>query len=169
MKWAKTVALTEIVLRGHIFNWFWRNHELHHSVRGNVLAQVITRYLKRYLPAAAAVVEKKPIKNDEKEKIFTIWLQGEENAPALVKSCFRSIRRHCKQELIVLDEKTIFDYISLPKEILEKYKKGKIKHAHFADICRVELLYEHGGIWMDSTCFVTGPIPDWLVEQDFFV
>ena len=31
------------------------------------------------------------------------------------------------------------------------------------------MLYEHGGIWLDSTCFVTAPIPDWIINQDFFV
>ena len=107
--------------------------------------------------------------NDKNDKIFTLWLQGEDNAPPLVKACFRSVRRHCKQELVVLDEKTVFDYISLPDVIIEKRKKGKISHAHFADICRVELLYNHGGYWLDSTGFVTAPIPDWIEQEDFFV
>ena len=79
------------------------------------------------------------------------------------------MRRHCKQELIVLDENSVFDYITLPQEIVGKYRAGKIARAHFADICRVELLYEHGGFWLDSTGFATAPIPDWIVEQDFFV
>lgn len=169
MNLARIYALSTIILRGHILNPFWHNRVVRHTKRGNILATVIPNYLKRYLPAASAIPERKPVKNDDKEKIFTIWLQGEDKAPALVKACFRSIRKHCKQELIVLDEKTLFDYISLPQVIVEKYKKGKIKPAHFADICRVELLYEHGGFWLDSTDFATGPIPDWIVEQDFFV
>jgi len=162
-------AMTDLIVRAHILNWFWRPRSVRRAIRSDILAKALPRYFRRYLPAAAAIPERKPQKNDKNEKIFTLWLQGEENAPELVKACFRSIRRHCKQELVVLDENTIFDYITLPKEIIEKRKKGMIKHAHFADICRVELLYEHGGIWLDSTAFVTAPIPDWIIKEDFFV
>jgi hypothetical protein len=169
MKIAKFFALSEVVLRGHIFNPLWWPREKRREKRYKVILSVIPRYFKRYLPAAAAIAERKVVKDDANEKIWTLWLQGEENAPALVKSCFRNIRKNCKQELVVLDENTVFDYITLPKEIIAKYKAGKIKRAHFADICRVELLYEHGGFWLDSTGFATSQIPDWIVREDFFV
>ena len=51
----------------------------------------------------------------------------------------------------------------------DKWKKGKIKPAHFTDICRLELLYQHGGIWADATDFIASPFPDWLMKADFFV
>ena len=162
-------AMCDIVWRAHILNWFWRPRAVRRKIRSDILADAIPKYLERYLPAAAAIEERPVENNDANEKIFSLWLQGEDNAPPLVKACFRSIRRHCKQELVVLDEKTVFDYITLPPEIMEKRRAGKIKNAHFADICRVELLYEHGGFWLDSTAFVTAPIPDWIVQQDFFV
>ena len=44
-----------------------------------------------------------------------------------------------------------------------------MKAAHFADICRVDLLYRHGGVWMDATCYLDAPFPEWLWEADFFV
>jgi mannosyltransferase OCH1-like enzyme len=169
MSLGRILALSDIILRGHVLNWFWRSREKRRQVRSDILANVIPRYFKRYLPAAAKIPERKVVNNDKNEKIFTLWLQGEEKAPPLVKACFRSVRKHCKQELVVLDENTVFDYITLPEEIMAKRRAGKIKHAHFADICRVELLYEHGGIWLDSTGFATGPIQDWIIEQDFFV
>ena len=169
MGMARTFALFNIVMRAHILNWFWRDRAKRRAVRCVILADAIPKYFRRYLPAAVAIPERKVVKDDKNEKIFTLWLQGEDNAPPLVKACFRSVRRHCKQELVVLDEKTIFDYITLPPEIMKKRRAGKIGHAHFADICRVELLYEHGGFWLDSTGFVTGPIPDWIVKEDFFV
>ena len=169
MGFGRILALTDIIIRGHILVPFWWSREHRRAKRCKVLTSAIPRYFKRYLPAAAAIPERKVVKDDENEKIWTLWLQGEEKAPPLVKACFRSIRKHCKQELIVLDENTVFDYITLPKEIIEKRKQGKIKHAHFADICRVELLYEHGGFWLDSTGFATSEIPDWITKQDFFV
>ena len=168
MNLARAIAMSDVILRGHILNWFWRSREHRRAVRSDVISKIIPKFFKRYLPAAAAIPERKVVKNDKNEKIFTIWLQGEENAPELVKACFRSVRKNCKQELVVLDEKTLFDYIKLPDVIMEKRKKGMIKNAHFADICRVELLYNYGGFWLDSTGFATGPIPDWIVKEDFF-
>ncbi len=169
MNIAKMWAMTRVVMLGHVFNPLWRSRAHRRAVRSDVISRIIPDYFKRYLPAAAAIPERAVVHDDEHEKIFTIWLQGEENAPDLVKACFRSVRRHCEQELVVLDENTVFDYITLPQEIVEKYRAGKIARAHFADICRVELLYEHGGFWLDSTGFVTAPIPDWIQKQDFFV
>ena len=169
MKIAKLWAMTRVALHGHILNWLWRSREHRRAVRSDVISRIIPDYFKRYLPAAAAIPERAVVHDDKNEKIFTIWQQGEENAPDLVKACYRSVRRNCKQELIVLDDNTFERYITLPREIIDKYRAGKIARAHFADICRVELLYEHGGFWLDSTGFVTAPIPDWIIEQDFFV
>lgn len=169
MKFSRTWALTDIAIRAHILNPIWWSRDHRRARRCEVAANAIPRYLKRYVPKSGTVPEAKVIKDDKGEKIFTLWLQGEENAPALVKACFRSIRHNCTQELVILDENTIWDYIDLPEIIKEKRRRGQIKNAHFADICRVELLYRHGGIWLDSTGFATAPIPKWIIDQDFFV
>ncbi len=162
-------ALTDIVVRAHILNPVWWSRDRRRVRRCNVAKVAIPRYLKRYVPEAGTLPERKVVKDDANEKIYTIWLQGEDKAPPLVQACFRSIRKNCTQELVILDENTVFDYITLPEEIVAKYRAGKIARAHFADICRVELLYTHGGIWLDSTAFVTAPIPDWIIKEDFFV
>lgn len=169
MKLSRMWAMTKVAVFGHILNWPWRSRVHRRAVRSDVISKIIPQYFKRYLPAAAEIPERKVEKNDKNDKIFTLWLQGEDNAPPLVKACFRSVRKNCKQELIVLDENTVFDYITLPDYIMEKRKAGKIAHAHFADICRVELLYNHGGYWLDSTGLATAQIPKWISDQDFFV
>ena len=169
MNLARTWALTKIVVQSHILNWIWRPRARRSAVRCDVLSRVAPEYFRRYLPAAAAVKETPVINDDKNDKIFTIWQQGEEHAPALVQACWRSIRKHCSQELVILDDKTLPQYIDLPDVIWEKYRAGKIRRAHFADICRVELLYKYGGYWMDSTDFATGPIPKWISDLDFFM
>ncbi len=169
MNFARFIATSKLVLVGHILNWHFFDRVARRRVRTDATAKIVSNYFKRYLPAVVSVPEVDVVHDDAHDKIWTLWLQGEENAPALVRACFRSVRRHCKQELVVLDAKTVFDYISLPEEIVQKYRDGKIGHAHFADICRVELLYRYGGYWLDSTGFVTAPIPDWIEKQDYFM
>ncbi len=167
MKLKRFLAKTYILFFGHIFNWLWRSSKHRRDVRGGVIAKEAEWYFRQYLPKN--MPEQKIKETKDNDVVYTMWLQGEDNAPGLVKSCFRSMRRNLKQKIVILDEKNIFDYISLPDVILEKRKKGLIKNAHFADICRVELLYEHGGYWLDATAFVTQAMPDFISDSDFFM
>jgi len=127
------------------------------------------RYLRRYAPQVSRIVPSSGDSSKEPERAFTIWYQGEEQAPPLVKACFRSMRRNLNQELVVLDEKTLFDWITLPDYIVRKWREGKILHTQFSDICRIELLYEHGGLWFDATDFVTAPVPQYIMDEDVFL
>lgn len=89
--------------------------------------------------------------------IWWCWLQGEENAPNLCKACLESLRRNLSDfEIRVITEKNIWNYISVPDFIKEKYKNGTISRTHFSDILRTCLLVEHGGTWIDSTVYCTG-------------
>lgn len=159
-----------LLLEGHFLNPVWDGEERHRARRCKAFGRILMDYMrKNWLQAADNVPVTPVIRNDHEERIFTLWLQGEEQAPDIVKSCFASIRKHCTQPLVILDGKTVFDWITLPEAIVEKYRAGKIKPAHFADICRVELLHTYGGYWLDSTCYVSATIPAWITEHDFFV
>jgi len=159
-----------LFFRAHVLNFLWLPREVRRENRRATLAASLPWYFKRNCMAGVRKLEDRiPDRTDEKDKIWSIWFQGEENAPELVKACFRSIRSHCREELVVIDSKTLRDYITLPETIMRKYESGKMKAAHFADICRLELLYEHGGYWIDSTCFLTAPVPDFIRREDFFV
>jgi hypothetical protein len=148
--------------------------------------KVLDRYFDRFLPAAELVGDTGAGVTSGasasvgvvgavgavggKENIFSLWLQGEDQAPPLVTACMRSIRRNCtEQQLVVLDQKSLFDYIDMPGWIMDKYRGGKMRAAHFADVARVELLHNHGGFWLDATCFATAPIPKFIVDEEFFV
>ena len=156
-------------LHGHILNPFWRDRDYRRRKRYEATATSVLGYLSRYKKAIRDCNPPAVSTADEPERAFTIWFQGEENAPELVKACFRSMRRNLTQELVVIDEKSIFSWISLPDYIIDKWRKGLISHTHFSDICRVELLYEHGGLWLDSTNYMTSPVPEYIMNEDFFV
>lgn len=104
-----------------------------------------------------------------KRIIWTVWWQGEENAPLLVKVCLNSIRKNANgAELIVITKSNYKQYIEIPDYILEKNKKGYICNAVLSDIARFLLLEKYGGLWLDATIYVASPIPPKYFEYIFF-
>lgn len=169
-RWRYLAGKTGYVLKGHVLNWPWLSRDRRRDIRYRNAARWAEWYLRKYHPFISALRhEETPQVSDEKERIFTIWQQGEDTAPEIVKSCIASMRRRSGMEVVVIDENNLSDWIRLPDEIMKKWRQGKIRGAHFSDICRVELLYQHGGIWLDATGYVTSPVPDEILREDFFI
>ncbi len=110
------------------------------------------------------------IDSGERNKtIWTCWLQGEQQAPVIVQKCLQSIRENNKDyKVVVIDETNLDNFVSFPDYIIEKYKKGIISRTHFSDLIRLELLDVYGGVWIDSTFFLTGPLPEYITQPPFF-
>lgn len=104
-------------------------------------------------------------------KVWVSWMQGVENAPALVQRCYRSLHENLKdREIILITSENLKDYTDMPSWVLEKYEKGLITHTHFSDLLRLELLCKHGGTWIDSTVFCSGgSIPSYMLDSDLFM
>jgi len=100
--------------------------------------------------------------------VWSMWLQGEENAPDTVKLCLASIKKFYPN-VTIITENNFSDYIDIPEVIYEKYKKGIIRHCHFSDLIRVCLLEKYGGIWLDATCFLTSPVPEYILKEPFYI
>lgn len=92
------------------------------------------------------------------DTIWWCWLQGLESAPDIVKACYRSVQSLEKfgKRIVVLDSENLFEYVSLPSYVVEKYQQGMIGMAHFADLVRLELLTSRGGTWIDATAWIAG-------------
>lgn len=115
-------------------------------------------------------VEDKPLGNVIPRIIWIFWYQGLENAPEIVKECINSIKSHCPDyKIIVLDETNLEKYVVLPDIIQEKMKSKAISMAHYSDMVRLSVLLQNGGIWMDSTCYMTGPMPSYIERSSFFM
>lgn len=99
------------------------------------------------------------------------WMQGEENAPDLVRACIKSVRTHLTNfDVVILSESNINEYIKLPEHIMKKYHEGKISKTHFSDILRIAILCEYGGLWLDSTVLCTdAEFANKIIELPLFV
>ena len=154
------------VFLNRIFVPFWKSKKQRWVRRNRIIAELSEQYL---LKMPVVVPENCIPERLPKEYIFSIWLQGEDRAPKIVKSCWESIRRHSEKELVVLDADSINQWIDLPEDFLNRWRSGKIKACHVADLCRVELLWKYGGYWMDVTDYMCHPIPEFIDREPFFM
>lgn len=98
-----------------------------------------------------------PENNGPQRIIWTCWMQGIDKAPETVKVCLQSYKNFLKDyDIRVVDDDTFEDLVEMPDYVVEKYKKGIIPKALFADILRLELLIKYGGVWIDCTVLCTG-------------
>ncbi len=162
-------ARMDVLLGGHLLNPLWLSREERRTRRGEVTARAVGQYLDKYAGRLSREEPEEFKGHHHRERIFSLWLQGEEAAPPLVRACLDSIRERCTPELVVLDEKSLFHWIAIPDFFIDKYRKGMIRPAHLSDICRIELLYRYGGYWMDATDYATGDIPEEIRREPFFV
>ena len=107
---------------------------------------------------------------DNNEDVWICWLQGMENAPAIVQKCFESVNYWLSDKTIhLITEDNLFTYITVPQYIYTRWKKGEISNAHFSDAVRLELLIKYGGIWIDATVLMSGKIPNYIENAPFFI
>ena len=115
--------------------------------------------------------DKKEVTKKFPKIIWTMWQQGEAQMPETVKTSMKTIKdfaiRNGYQFNFLTDE-NLLSYVNIPKDIIEKNKRNELTSAAFSDIVRASLLYEHGGIWMDATLFVSPYATVEMFEGDFF-
>ena len=99
--------------------------------------------------------------------IWILWLQGWDAAPPIAKSCLASwqcLNPGWVVKPISMDDiRVLLDFSSLSEK--------RITAASFSDLVRISLLYEFGGIWVDSTVLCCRPLDDWiwpLLSEGFF-
>lgn len=123
-------------------------------------------------PLAGASQTKETVnRNTHTEYIWQCWLQGRQAAPPIVDLCLRSVEKHRlpHQQIVVITEENYTEYVDIPHFIIKKRAQGKIADAQFSDLLRIYLLATYGGYWIDATCLLTAPIPDWIEKAEFFM
>lgn len=103
-------------------------------------------------------------------KVWVCWFQGINNAPELVKKCYKSLIDNMPdREIVLITEDNVLGYAQFPDYILNKWKTGIINHTHMTDLLRLELLIRYGGMWVDATVFCSNPdIPEYYFDSDLF-
>ena len=140
-----------------------------------VIRQEVVKNLKnKYLELSQRLKESyetMPLLKGRSNKVWICWLQGMDNAPEMVKACYKSLQRNLSnKEIVVIDDRNWSDYVSLPDYVKAKWKRGNIPHAMFSDLLRLELLINYGGSWIDATVLCTGNnYPPEYLDSDLFM
>lgn len=93
--------------------------------------------------------------------IWSCWLQGQPEAPELVRKCLLSWQtQNPTWDIRFLDADTISRYIELDPYI--DLTRQSIDASSLSDMISVMLLHEYGGIWVDPTTFCNVPLDEWL-------
>ncbi|MBQ7219947.1 MAG: capsular polysaccharide synthesis protein [Synergistaceae bacterium] len=101
--------------------------------------------------------------------VWSMWLQGEGNAPEIVRLCLASTRSRCgTHPFHVITSENLGSYLSLPGYVHGRLRDGSMKTAHFSDIVRMALLAEWGGLWLDATIFTASDIPDEVFAHEYY-
>lgn len=89
--------------------------------------------------------------------IWIYWDRGEAGAPDLVRTCIASWRdRNPGWEVCVLDAATAAQTVDLPQD------PAAISVQSYADLLRLRLLRQRGGVWVDATAYCLAPLDEWL-------
>ena len=151
-----------------------RKLKLNHAVKSyeRFKYNSIIRWLdKRYGEEADKVIAgyTSHCKIQEDSPIWIFWWQGEETMPPVVKSCYKSVLRNAeKHPVILITENNITEYVDIPQYIYEKIREKKMTLTHFSDILRENLLYKHGGIWMDATIYMTASFSKEMYKYEYY-
>ena len=109
----------------------------------------------------------------QSNKVWVCWFQGMDKAPSLVRRCYDSLcEKLVDREIVLITEDNMFNYVSFPDYIVEKWRDGEITHTHMTDLLRLELLIKYGGTWIDATVLCTRDrkdIPDYFFDSDLFL
>jgi len=169
-KWRKTYGVKNIILRG-LYTKLpvipVSSDELLRRMNWQMRAR---KRIRKYIRVSEAKPELEA-NNQNKKCIWFMWFQGIDNAPSIVRKCYESIQSNMNSagyKIIILDERNMFDYVHMPGTIVEKWRNGSIGNANFSDLCRVALLCEYGGLWLDATTLLTGQIDKEILDADLF-
>lgn len=105
------------------------------------------------------------------KNIWSCWFQGMDKAPDIVQSCYNTIKDNFDgYEKILITKDNLEFYTDIDPIVMQKWKDGIISNTAFSNIVRLELLINHGGLWLDSTIFCTDMvIPEFISKSPLFV
>ena len=97
------------------------------------------------------------------KKIHYFWFGGNEK-PKSVKKCIDSWKKYCPDYEVIEWNESNFDIRCMP--FVEQAYEAK-KYAFVSDVARLMMIYEYGGIYMDTDVEVIKPLDNLLENKAY--
>jgi mannosyltransferase OCH1-like enzyme len=98
-------------------------------------------------------------------RLHIIWIGHENPRPDACVASWR--RKHPDWELRVWDERDLFGQRWINEKHMDTFWRHR-KWAGVADLMRYEILYRHGGVYVDADSACVRRLDDWLLESEMF-
>lgn len=98
-------------------------------------------------------------------KIHYCWF-GRNPKPKLAEKCVKSWKKHCPDYEIIEWNEDNFDISQCPLYVRQAYEKKK--WAFVTDYVRLQVVYEHGGIYMDTDVELKKTLDPLLIHKAYF-
>ena len=170
-QYAKSRVLCFALLQTMLLGTSKKSLEILRLAVNNKIFKRLKKKNKKFIAEYVKEHEADNLVHEHSNTIWTIWLQGMDQAPEVVKKCYESMKRNMPdKEIVVITDDNFKDYVQFPDYIMEKYEKGIISKVHFSDLLRIELLSKYGGTWLDGTVYCSGPIEqEYMLDSDLFL
>ncbi len=109
------------------------------------------------------LVKTNPILTDK--IVWVMWWQVTD-IPMFVQRNITLMRERLNKRVIVLNQENLSDFLQIPEDIIERLDKHQISYQTFSDYIRMKILFEYGGVWLDSTIYV-GEHDNFLNQLNF--
>ncbi len=122
-------------------------------------ASIVRRTLEEInlCPKPQGKVPRASLADGRKQNVWQLWLQGWADTPPMVSSA-RALNEKANPQLdfhyLNLEEAS--ELVGLNPKVKELYEQGAIRPAGMADLLRLLIVEQMGGIWLDATV-VTSP------------
>jgi hypothetical protein len=134
-------------------------------IKGNTIVFILVGIILSFL---SIIFRQKKNYNSAPKKIWTYWDNPEfphKPLPKSVKMCMESWKKfNPYYEIVLLTKKNYKGYITIPPDI-QTHPHFNDSPQRFADLVRLYVLEEHGGIWIDASVLVKEPFDDWLFTR----
>lgn len=97
--------------------------------------------------------------------IHYCWFGGNP-LPKLAEKCIKSWKKYCPDYEIIRWDESNYDIASAPLYVRQAYEAKK--WAFVTDYVRLQVIYEHGGIYLDTDVELIKPLDRFLAHQAYF-
>ena len=132
--------------------------------------KAIRRFLDEELKDAARALPE-PKQAGGPLPVWALWWDGEENAPPCVKISLQSQRKYFagpEYDYHLLTKENYRQYVQLDPAALARFEQGEMSLTHLSDVLRCALLCRYGGLWLDATVYMSGPLDRAALGLDFY-